>query len=141
MIIGFLLSIILFNYLRGPSKHSYTGHTPGFPASADRAAAYEELWRREEADLWDWLDQRIGVDPDIYTSTPQPQAQTRQDKIQKTAKGVKQNIMQDVRMTEREMENAIQATEEKLKRLKKTLKAEEKGGGAVVEKEGSKGES
>ncbi len=30
--------------------------------SSERLAAYEEMWRREEGSLWDWLDERVGVD-------------------------------------------------------------------------------
>ncbi|KAI9758084.1 MAG: hypothetical protein M4579_003215 [Chaenotheca gracillima] len=30
--------------------------------TAERIAAYEEIWRREESQLWDWLEERIGLD-------------------------------------------------------------------------------
>lgn len=30
-------------------------------SSAERIAAYEEIWRREEGELWEWLEARIGM--------------------------------------------------------------------------------
>lgn len=28
--------------------------------SAERMVAYEEVWRREESELWEWLEERVG---------------------------------------------------------------------------------
>ena len=28
----------------------------------ERMAAYDEMWRREESELWDWLEERVGLD-------------------------------------------------------------------------------
>ena len=115
VIIGFLLFIIALNYLRSPSRSR--PYAPGFPRSVDRDAAYEELWQRNEADLWDWLDSRIGIQTEPFPTNAEDGRGLRMGK-----KGAKQKVLQDVRMTEREVEEAIRSTEEKLARLKRVVR-------------------
>ena len=112
IIIGFLLFIILFNYLRSPSRSS-----PYAPGSIDRDRAYEALWQRNEADLWDWLDSRVGIsgDPSFLTGDGLGR------RVDKGRKEEKQKVLQDARMNEREVERAIRSTEEKLERLKRVV--------------------
>ena len=115
MVIGFLLVVILFNYLRSPSSTSSSSASGVGHRSPDRLAAYESLWAREEADLWDWLDQRVGVKDPIADVG-------RVQKVKKNvAKSAKQKILGDARMSEREVESAIRVTEERLEGLKKKL--------------------
>ncbi|KAL9128451.1 MAG: hypothetical protein Q9217_002884 [Psora testacea] len=115
-IIWFLLFIIFFNYLRGP-KMSSNGKSPSYPylSSADRLTQYEELWHREESDLWDWLDQRVATQGEAHLIAP------GKAKGRLKMKSVKRNPMENVRMTDREVEMAIKTTEEKLKDLKRVL--------------------
>jgi hypothetical protein len=99
-----------------------------FYSYPDRIAAYEEMWRREESELWDWLEERVGLDRlnDGAIPTRKKTAETRT---------VEEKLRED-RMDEREIEEAIRVTEEKLKVLqgvmskkktstKKELKREE----------------
>lgn len=75
----------------------------------DRIAAYEEIWRREESELWEWLEDRVGMDR-LRDPTNMPiEARTMQDKLK------------DERMEDREIDDAIRVTEEKLKVLKATM--------------------
>lgn len=86
------------------------GHSVSFLSHPDRIVAYEEIWRREEADLWNWLEERVGLHrmgegaPPIRKRVVEPR--TFEEK------------MREDRMNEREIEEAIRITEEKLHVLK-----------------------
>ncbi|KAF9869559.1 GRAM domain-containing protein [Colletotrichum karsti] len=79
----------------------------GYP---DRLAAYDEMWRREESELWEWLEERVGLerlhDPNMSTRKRAMEPTTAEEKLRED------------RMDEREIEEAIKVTEEKLKVLK-----------------------
>lgn len=78
----------------------------GYP---DRLAAYEEMWRREESELWDWLEERVGLERlnEGRMPTRKPiEARTVEEKVR------------EERMDEREIQEAIRVTEEKLNVLK-----------------------
>lgn len=79
----------------------------GYP---DRLAAYDEMWRREEGELWEWLEERVGLE-----RLHDPELSTRKRAIEPTT--VEERMRED-RMDEREIEEAIKVTEEKLKVLK-----------------------
>ena len=135
MINWFLLFIILLNYLRTPSSSSKSAYQggyyagPGFPALGNRDAAYEQLWYRAEADLWDWMDQRIDVSADAAGARGFGFGQREGVKAAKKGNDVKQQVLRDAKMTEREVEAAILATKQKLMRLEKSLLGDKKEGG------------
>ncbi|KAI1116937.1 hypothetical protein F5Y14DRAFT_448730 [Nemania sp. NC0429] len=97
------------------SQHRGVGYGRGvaFSSYPERAVAYEEIWRREESDLWDWLDERVGLHrmsegaPPIRKRVADPR--TMEGKLQ------------EERMSEREIEEAIRITEEKLGILKSVV--------------------
>ncbi|KAI2628348.1 hypothetical protein GGS21DRAFT_527547 [Xylaria nigripes] len=82
----------------------------GYPV---RAIAYDELWSREEGDLWDWLEERVGLyrmnegAMPIHKRVAEPR--TMEAKLQ------------EERMSEREVKEAIRITEEKLDLLKSII--------------------
>lgn len=80
---------------------------------ADRFAAYEEMWHREDSELWDWLEDRVGLDrlsnDVIRTQKKVPETRTMEDDTR------------EKRMETREVEEAIRVTEEKLRILKETM--------------------
>ncbi|KAI1383127.1 uncharacterized protein F4822DRAFT_93440 [Hypoxylon trugodes] len=80
---------------------------------AERAVAYEEIWRREESDLWDWLEDRVGLHRMNEGAMPIRkrvlEPRTVEDKLR------------EERMSEREIEEAIKVTEEKLQVLKSVV--------------------
>ncbi|KAH7317936.1 hypothetical protein BKA65DRAFT_410242 [Rhexocercosporidium sp. MPI-PUGE-AT-0058] len=78
-------------------------------ATPDRIAAYEEIWRREESELWEWLEDRVGMDRLRDPINMPIEARTMQDKLK------------DEKMEDREIDNAIRVTEERLKVLKATV--------------------
>lgn len=120
MVIGFLLFIILFNYLRGPSAASRKSLQYGMP-SPERMAAYEEMWRREESDFWDWLDRRVGMHGASYPDRRDPGVVR-----EKSKRHAMRSKPDNVKMTEREVDHAIRVTEEKLGVLKQAVQ-EKKG--------------
>ncbi|KAK8010641.1 hypothetical protein PG990_009606 [Apiospora arundinis] len=86
------------------------GHGLGFANHADRIVAYEEIWRREESDLWDWLEERVGLHRMNEGAMP-----IRKRVVE--PRSVEEKIRED-RMNDREVEEAIRVTEEKLEMLK-----------------------
>ena len=133
VVIGFLLFVILFSWLRGPRTPA-KGQV-GFPAlsSSDRIAAYEEIWRREENELWDWLEERVGLQGMAYPVASDGEDQRALMKARKQreqslrSQGVRARLAQES-MNERQVNHAIKVTEERLADLKE----------AVQKKRGSK---
>lgn len=92
-------------------------------SAPERIAAYEEIWRREESELWDWLEERIEMQGSAYPVASEAQDTTALKKARKArekalrGQGMKGKLA-DERMSEREVDHAIKVTEEKLADLK-----------------------
>ena len=75
--------------------------------------AYEETWVREESALWEWLDERVGLD------------RLNADSPVRHNKAIERRTVEDRlgrgRMHDREVEEAIRVTEEKLRILKEVM--------------------
>ncbi len=127
MVIGFLIIIILINWLRGPRSPT-SGNSLAYVPTAQKIAAYEEIWRKEESDLWDWLEERVGMQGFAYPGSNDGEAVARARRQREQSlrnKGLHSKLA-DVKMSEREVDHAIRVTEEKLEVLKRAL--EEKQG-------------
>ena len=87
-----------------------------------RQVAYEEIWRHEESELWKWLEQRVAIDRVQYEATGKftPDDQQR---------------IQPRNMKEREMDEAIRVTEQRLAELKESVEKERQRGGPKSLKE------
>ncbi|KAF7939165.1 uncharacterized protein EAE97_007246 [Botrytis byssoidea] len=72
----------------------------------ERIAAYEEIWRREESELWLWLEERAGMDRLREVGRMPMERLDIEDRLRSE------------RMDETEVEDAIRITEEKLLVLK-----------------------
>ncbi|KAL8826084.1 MAG: hypothetical protein Q9191_004015 [Dirinaria sp. TL-2023a] len=139
MVIGFLLFLIVFSWLRGPRTPA-KGQL-GLPAmsSSDRIAAYEEIWRREESELWDWLEERVGMQGIAYPVASEGQDQRALKKArnqrEQTLKnqGVRAKLAQES-MSDRQVDHAIQVTEERLRDLKEAV--QKKRGSKLAKDEG-----
>jgi hypothetical protein len=77
-------------------------------STAQRQVAYEEIWRHEESDLWNWLEERVALDR-VHSSVAGARF---------TPESGMQNPMAPENMKDREMDEAIRVTEERLKALK-----------------------
>ncbi|QSZ32333.1 hypothetical protein DSL72_001907 [Monilinia vaccinii-corymbosi] len=72
----------------------------------ERIAAYEEIWRREESELWLWLEERAGMDRLREVGRMPIERLAVEDRLKSEGMG------------EREIEDAIRVTEERLMVLK-----------------------
>ena len=122
MVIGFLIIVILINWLRAP-RSSTSGNSLAYVPTAQKIAAYEEIWRREESDLWDWLEERVGMQGVAYPESSDREAvvQARRQREQSLrSKGLRSKL-EDLKMSEREVDHAIKMTEQKLAVLKRAI--------------------
>lgn len=78
--------------------------------SPDRLAAYEEMWRREDSELWDWLEERVGLGR-LDSDAPLRRKRAVEPRT------VEEKLREE-RMDDREVDEAIRVTEEKLKVLR-----------------------
>jgi hypothetical protein len=114
MVYGLLVGLLVaawFGWGRG-SAGLGSGKDMGFFGTPDRIAAYEEIWRREESELWEWLEDRVGMDR-LHTTHLGHMADMKAEE----AKSIEEKL-RDERVSQREIETAIKVTEEKLKALK-----------------------
>lgn len=87
-------------------------------STAQRQVAYEQIWRSEEAELWKWLEERVALDR-VHSSVVSGgvlQGQEIQSRL--VAEGMK----------ERQIDEAIRTTEERLRALKGAVKRERETG-------------
>lgn len=96
-----------------------------------RIAAYEEIWRREESELWDWLEERVGMD--------RLESVGKRSAKSEAAKSIEDKL-RDERISEREIEVAIKVTEEKLNALKGAVHKAKDGKRALKENGESSGQ-
>ncbi|GAM90373.1 hypothetical protein ANO11243_084160 [Dothideomycetidae sp. 11243] len=74
----------------------------------ERLAAYEALWAREEAELWDWLEERTGLDQGLLAV----------EQGQKVLAKAMNKKVKEKSMELREMDEAIRIMDEKMDALK-----------------------
>lgn len=86
---------------------------------AQRQVAYDEIWRHEESELWKWLEDRVAMDRVHYSVANGMAGQQVVD-----ANVNAQKKLQPRDMKEREMDEAIRVTEERLKVLKGKVERE-----------------
>ena len=116
-VIGLLLIMLWF---RKPVSGGEVGFAGGRLANpAQRFAAYEEMWRKEESELWDWLEDRIGMDLLSDTSTGRVKKQAV-SKSRTKSKNIEAKLREE-RMSEREIEDAIRVTQERLQVLQRAV--------------------
>lgn len=121
VIIGALLLTIVLRGGRAPTRSDVncTGYT-----TPQRLAAYDELWHREESELWNWLEDRVGMDgmsfPRFYQAT---ETQKQQNQMRHKAQGKRELAarLRDQKMSNREVAHAIRTTRERLDILEDVL--------------------
>ncbi|KAF2215242.1 hypothetical protein CERZMDRAFT_120214 [Cercospora zeae-maydis SCOH1-5] len=111
--IAVLVVLLTYSWLF-PHRGGHQVGVPGY-ASPDRIAAYEELWRREETALWDWLEDRVGLEGAHSSSS------SRSDRSKGSKSTSRSEELDTQRMSERQMDAAIKSTEEKLLALKEAV--------------------
>lgn len=121
-VVGVLCVMVLWMWIRGPSA-SQIGPYGGLQHKS-RIVAYEEMWRREESELWNWLERRAGVDAVTLQATAgkTPDQKDEQRRLRKQrqqilkGKEVEARVREE-KMGEKEMEEALKVTRERLEVL------------------------
>jgi VAD1 Analog of StAR-related lipid transfer domain/GRAM domain len=115
-VIGLLLFMLWF---RKPASAVDVGFAGGRLSNpAHRFAAYEEMWRKEESELWDWLEDRVGMG---ILSDKDTIGKKFKAKNTSTKSRTIETKLREERMSEREMEDAIRVTRERLSVLQKAV--------------------
>ena len=83
--------------------------------TAERIAAYEQMWQAEENTLWDWLEERVGDLPALQKPSDDEGHLPRASHEQVRSASDKHR---------REMEEAVRITEVQLEELKRGLQRE-----------------
>ncbi|OQE39929.1 hypothetical protein PENCOP_c006G08258 [Penicillium coprophilum] len=123
LIIGVLFYMA---FLRSPSSSSMVSHEAGCPGHGlpQRLAAYEEMWRREETELWNWLEDRVGMDgmvfPNVYRS-PEPHTSRRSYGISASDERELAERLQEERVSDREMNHVLRTTRQRLEVLEEMM--------------------
>jgi hypothetical protein len=124
LLVGLLVASWFGFGLRGNGSSNIGHWGPGI-GTPERVAAYEEMWRSEESELWKWLEDRVGM-----------------DHLRDVAVGEERAVkdkLKDERMAAREVDHAIKVTEERLRVLKGVVE-KEKGKKTKPSKEDAEGE-
>lgn len=114
VVIAVLFMLLAYTWVfpaRSPGNVGLGNYQP-----SARMAAYEELWRREESALWDWLEDRVGLD-EVHAATSDI------GKTQKSAlrsKSIGKRLLRDGD-DQLQLDDAIRTTEEKLLALKQAV--------------------
>ncbi|KAI8633307.1 hypothetical protein F5Y19DRAFT_417407 [Xylariaceae sp. FL1651] len=113
LLVGLLVATWFGFGFNGQHRGVGYGRDVAFASYPDRAVAYEEIWRREESDLWDWLEERVGLHRMNEGGLPIHKRVTEPRTVEEKLRAE--------RMEERQVEEAIKITEEKLQVLKSVM--------------------
>lgn len=124
LFVGLLLYLAFF---RSPSASSRLGHDVGFTGLSlpQRLAAYEEMWRREESELWNWLEDRVGMDgmafPVLHHRAPEAHASHRSSLVSPADERDLMARLREEQVSDREMDHAIRTTRQRLDILEQMM--------------------
>ncbi|EXJ79679.1 hypothetical protein A1O3_07959 [Capronia epimyces CBS 606.96] len=156
VLVAILSVTVMILWWRGPSGSAGLSSRTGLSYS-NRLAAYDTLWTQEQDEFWDWLEARAGVDTVLLRSQSMPQQQTANEETadslkQRTKQRQRGKVLQAARkdveakireekISQREMEDAIKVTQERLQVLEDVMekkKQPKKDGSAHVGQHNSK---
>ncbi|KAI1626757.1 hypothetical protein EDD37DRAFT_228660 [Exophiala viscosa] len=128
VVVGVLTFMVVLLWLRGPARGTQLGPYSGLSHSK-RIAAYDSIWAEEQTEFWDWLEARASVDTVMLrpksgasTGTSKADAKSAAKQIQKRKQRSKavndvEAKMREEKVGQREMEDAIKITRERLQVL------------------------
>ncbi|KAK0636837.1 hypothetical protein B0T17DRAFT_486007 [Bombardia bombarda] len=121
VVYGLLVGLLVASWFGFGSRQPLGGvrQDLGYAGYPQRMAAYEEMWRREESELWDWIEERAGLDR-LGGGAGAGGRDVGVGKGRKRATEFRtvEEKLREERMDEREVKEAIRVTEEHLKVLK-----------------------
>lgn len=105
-----------------PTSHGIALHHLSAP---ERLLAYDELWAKEESELWDWLEDRVGmegltvpvVDTEKLNLKREKQLRQKRRRDHRDAEA----RLRDEKMSEREIADAIRVTQQRLETLQQVV--------------------
>ncbi|KAK5098910.1 hypothetical protein LTS08_006289 [Lithohypha guttulata] len=131
IVVAVLTMMVLWMWFRGTSSRS----SLALLGKAERGLYYDDLWRREENELWGWLEDRASIDGMVLRESLQSNDAQKKDnkqKLQKRQKLLKSKNMQtrlrEEKMTVKEMEEAVRVTQERLESLQRNLERHKNDG-------------
>lgn len=129
MVIGFLSVVVILTWLWSSTPTSRGLKGLQEMPTPERLAAYEEIWRKEENSLWDWLEERIGMEGVAYPTSRAVDQEAFQKARNQREQSLKNRrfeaVMVDETIDEREFAQAIRAMEQRLDELKLAVKRTE----------------
>lgn len=131
-ILTILALMVLWMWFRGPTAGSNTALSRSH--RLQHMNVYEDLWHREESDLWIWLQDRAGVDGSLLRDRLQDQTSSDKDSKQKAQQRQKllkskdmESKVREEKKSMREMEEAVRVTQERLDMLQRALEKQKNG--------------
>ncbi|KAK1836369.1 hypothetical protein QBC39DRAFT_337885 [Podospora conica] len=119
VVYGLLVGLLVASWFRSNRPVAVPfGRELGYAGYPQRMAAYEEMWRSEESDLWDWIEDRAGLD----RLGGEPLRTRRRVGVE--PRTVEEKLREE-KMDERELREAIGVTEAHLKVLKSVMEREQ----------------
>ncbi|PGH12211.1 hypothetical protein AJ79_04391 [Helicocarpus griseus UAMH5409] len=128
--LGVIAILLMMLWFRAPPPSRVGGPSGvGSPLLSipERMVAYEELWQREETELWNWLEERVGMNglaypvADTVPASDGSKVEKQRKKQQLKSERELEQRLRDERMTEREMEDAIRVTQQRLNMLSQVV--------------------
>jgi len=137
--ISIIVLLLLLFWVQTPGRDRSGSVAYGGIPSAERMVAYEEMWRRQESELWDWLEDRAGVDGVAFgaassrtrgskSEATDAKAKLKQRKKIMAGKDIEAKLREE-KMSLREMEDAIELTQTRLHVLQEVLQRRKDGAG------------
>lgn len=131
VVYGLLVGLIVATWF-GFGKNRGTPSSPemalfGVGNYPQRLAAYEEMWRREESELWEWIEERAGLDRLTGGGGDEGRGGRKQVVKGGEYRTVEEKLREE-RMDDREIREAIRVTEERLGVLKRAVEGKAEGG-------------
>ncbi|KIX94242.1 uncharacterized protein Z520_09952 [Fonsecaea multimorphosa CBS 102226] len=136
VVVAILFVMVMLVWLRGPAGTNQLGP---YRSPAERMAAYDSLWMREENEFWDWLESRASIDTislreksttkfsrsnkdesSNSAGSRLPRKQRQKRSRSSAGQDMEARIKED-KFSQREMEDAIKVTKERLEILEKVM--------------------
>jgi hypothetical protein len=130
LLVGLLVATwFRFGFPPGREPSNYSPHPQMGAYFPDRLAAYEEMWRREDSELWEWLEERVGLGrlstADVRGSSAASSSASAAGYASRKKRVVEPRTMEErireEKMDGRQVEEAIRVTEEKLDVLREAM--------------------
>ncbi|KAI1921870.1 hypothetical protein LOZ60_006041 [Ophidiomyces ophidiicola] len=120
IIIGCCLLFVM--WFRTPSSSSMSLHNVALHhlSVPERLLAYDELWAKEESELWSWLEERVGMDGfALPVANVGPSGSKKQQRKRHLKEA--ESRLRDEKMSEREITDAIRVTQQRLETLQRVI--------------------